>query len=320
MHPINYKFLLEQISNIDYEIAIPKIDIDKEKIDLLNEFFDNKLLDKFLMRAVLGIDIYQYSQYREKIQALVPYCFRFLYDIAFTNCLKSEPLIYYNYRELSINEKITKFQSYFIDTGDGGFQIFKSPLQAIVFACYFASTVHLFNAYRITPHLREIIGEISLRYALTYDKCYKYNFWEHSNYYGSSIINNARIMSKDKLNRFLIDENSYNWFMKKIDGVENLPLLDSEQILKIEKIDNELDKLPASPDSLFRPKAYKSTDYYLSHIKSSHIQKIGQIKAKSQVIGIYNVNLQCQTALHRNNEVQKVVSTLGNLNPMGLTD
>lgn len=68
---------------------------------------------------------------------------------------------------------------------------------------YFQANIVRYNSRNDTSSaLYEVIGEINLRYSLTYDNLYFYN----KNYYGPAIINCARIMSKDKLNRFLLDK------------------------------------------------------------------------------------------------------------------
>lgn len=49
-----------------------------------------------------------------------------------------------------------------------------------------------------------------------------------SNFYGSAIINCARIISKDRLNRCLIDAETNKWFLHNTNGIETLTCLPFE--------------------------------------------------------------------------------------------
>lgn len=49
-------------------------------------------------------------------------------------------------------------------------------------------------------------------------------------YYGKPIINNARILNKDSLNRFIIDKSVYQYFTNYFNGIGNLPRITIESI------------------------------------------------------------------------------------------
>lgn len=262
---------------------------------------EKELLSYNEKKAVLGIDIYRYSQYSSIPQMLIPFLFKELYNDTLDNCIKLEPFIFKGITKKSLSDK-------FIDTGDGGFQIFDNPFQAIIFAIYFQSNISRYNSvYHATEDLFEITDEITLRYSLTYDNLYSYE----KNFYGPSIINCARIMSKDKLNRFLIDENTKRWFSKELNGIENLQFfeinLDCDEIsfLEKDKADEKIESVIFNDD--------------ICKIKNVDLMKIGEIKSKLDVLSIYNLHIQ--TLMYSPmSKYTKHAITLGNLNSNGLIE
>ena len=182
--------------------------------DPIHTMTANKYLEP---KVILGIDIYKYSQYNEIEQFYIPILFNTLYIATVKKVLEFEPFIFSQY-----GNELTEFENNFISTGDGGFQIFNNPIECIVFAIYFQTIVKQFlsgsNTTADRKKLREIIEDFDLRYAITSDKIYHYN----SNFYGPGIISNARILSKDTLNRLLIDAHTMHWFTNNINSVENL--------------------------------------------------------------------------------------------------
>jgi len=325
------------------------LDFSKSKVDftikeLDDEFFrwdDFFRISERKKCSVLGIDVYKYSQYKEPMQSLIPAIVRIIYIQAFQNLFIKEFYIFFEDDE-------TKPPEYhydrFIDTGDGGFQIFNTPLHSLLFAIYFQYFVHLYNSFRFLTNLRSITGELNLRYTMTYDHVYKYTLdygmkaSPKINNYGSAIINNARILSKDKLNRFLIDEGTYEWFMKKFDGIEILKLKHASEIEK------EITGFgPKDPDdiSLYRGSLFSLQEphnYSPNYFLDINLMKLGKIKAKDDTMDVYNLHIQTKNTitLYRNiitkpdNKTVKVdrgevdeipvVVTLGNLNAEGITD
>ena len=256
------------------------------------------------LKTVLGVDIYKYSEYPQTQQMFIPVLFEMLFADTIKNCIEKEPYIFQFY---SKDKK--GFESKFISTGDGGFLIFDNPLEAVVFSIYFQLHIKRYNSggddsyTEASKKLRALIGKIELRYAITLDSIYGYN----NNYYGPAIINNARILSKDNLNRLLIDENVLDWFDSNLNSIENLT-----EILK------------SDFSSLSFLKAYdlrlETTIFEKKFIKTVDVLKIGTIKIKSTDIKIYNLHIQAGLTSGKPNKdkYKYYTMTLGNLNTNGI--
>lgn len=299
--------LLEVLLQHDNRVIFEKTNIVPDEKELLNQL--NKLLDKddITKKSVLGLDIYQYSSYGEFEQMLIPFLFKTMFNTTIDLCLENHPFIFQQYTK----ERIEKS---FISTGDGGFLIFDNPLHSLLFACNYAIVLRVYNAFHFFPRLRKIIGGLSTRYAITYDKVYTYN----DNFYGRAIINNARILSSDSLNRCLIDEHSHRWFTLNIDGIENLQVLTIEDVSHIYDFSNGYNTqlLTTKEDKLFGHEANRHKG-----IINSDILKIGKIKAKESDLNIYNLHLQVSLTLENDDDpTQKKVVTVsvGNLNTAGI--
>lgn len=269
-----------------------------DDIDILKKLPDEYIYQK----VILGIDIYKYSQYPLVEQIFVPVLFDTLYSATVMNIITDEPFIFKNY-----GKKVEEYKNNFISTGDGGFQILENPIQAIVFAVYFQSNVKRFvsgsNTLPFRRKLHKIIDFIELRYAITSDLIYSFN----SNYFGPGIINNARILSKDSLNRLLIDSNTMKWFTNNINSVENLMDLDKStftQTNQFKDYDIEL------KSRLFNDKgSFKSVD----------VLKIGSITVKNTPLDIYNLHIQALLSLVIDkHQYSRFIITLGNLNTSGI--
>ena len=251
--------------------------------DELEKYLESKTIKK----AVLGLDIYHYSQYHFVEQSLIPLIFNTIYYQTINECLGLESFIFQNYQEET-------FLSDFIDLGDGGFQIFNNPLDAIIFSIFFQANIRAYNSNQFSSlrNLIKITGEITLRYALTYDLIYNYE----KNHYGPAIINNSRILSKDKLNRFLFDENVLNWFYETFFGIENIQTLAyPEDFKKIGLI-------------------FHLSPHEINDIITTHVQKIGIIKSKDSKLSCYSLHLQVYLYKEDINTFSKFIITLGNLN------
>lgn len=313
-----FKEKLDEIDNKDY--------FRKEKIDEnLQKEFEESLFNFIQVkgkkpRAVLGIDIYQYSQYELEKQALIPMVFDLLKEISMEWCTKDENAFFTedSFKEID-----------FIHTGDGGFFIFEDPFQAIIFNINFNTALHLFNSGHFYPKLFGVIKKITCRFTQTYDVLYKYNL----NWFGPGIINNARILSKDKLDRFLIDENTYTWFLDNINGIETLAIIDLITVLK------SLNKEPGDYSSaIFRIAPFderiengvirtvKKDQIPANHFNNNYLQnchclKIGEIKAKNDSLSVYNVNIQRIAGIADDTDKtyrSQFVVSIGNLNTSGL--
>lgn len=251
-------------------------------------------------KAVLGFDIYKYSQYQHLQQILIPHLFKKLYDYTVTNCIKGEKSIFKG-------KSPKDFTDFFIDTGDGGFQIFVNPFEALIFAMYFQANVARYNTCNIlTEDIYEIVGEVSLRYSLTFGNVNYYN----KNYYGSAIINCARIMSRDKLNRFLVDDHIVSWFNKNFNGIENLQALEFDEDFK--KIDI-LGSIAGNFSSIIFERQGNI-------IRKVDILKIGEIRSKSDILSIHSLHMQYTLNAEKSPDFRKYTVSIGNLNSLGLSE
>lgn len=302
----------------------------RELIDQIKKFFKTKKEKK----AVLGLDIYQYSKYKDEKQDLIPIILKELIDKAF--------LVFKENEKESYNRNQTVLDD-FIDTGDGGYWFFDTPLDALIFSMYINVFVHAFNSFTIYPMLREHIGIFTVRFAITYDDVYKLD----GKNYGTAIINNARIMSKDKLNRLLIDENAYDWFLKEINGVENIK--DFVQVIQQKnnriitlknnnyKINDQIDLLKNKYENslvlgIYKDNKLKSVKEkkedlsmeYFDVITNVICQKLDQISVKEDNFKVYNLYIQYRLTIYEDNITPEeyyeefLSVSLGNLNANGI--
>lgn len=270
-------------------------------IDSIEEI--KKLPFEFLQKkAVLGIDLYEYSKYPLVEQIYVPVIFNKLYESTANNASIQEKFLFGSY-----GSKINDYKKNFISTGDGGFQIFDNPMQAVVFAIYFQSNVKRFisggSPDPFLKKLHKIVNKIELRYAITFDYVYSYNY----NFFGPAIINNARILFRDNLNRLLVDDNTINWFTETINSIENLLDMDRETFL----LTNFFKHYDVHAESLlFEQKGtFKSVD----------VLKIGHIDVKTTALDIYNLHIQTLLKLKIvKHDYKMYLLTLGNLNTKGI--
>ncbi len=296
-HILSYhdqRIIFEKTNNIPNEAELR---------ELLNEYVDYQNINT---RSVLGIDIYQYSTYGEFEQTLIPFIFKSLFASTIRLCLENHKYIFQEYDEARINRN-------FISTGDGGFLIFSTPLHALLFAINFALILRVYNAYHYFPKLRHIIGGMSVRYAITYDKIYSFE----NNFYGRAIINCARILQRDSLNRCLIEENVHRWFTLNMEGIENLQVISIEEIANISYFQEyNQSLLTTSRDEIFGKESTRRKG-----VINSDILKIGKIMSKETEISIYNLHLQISQRLRNDDDAtqEKLVTvSLGNLNTSGI--
>ncbi len=303
---IEHEAIREILLKHDHRVIFEKTNVVPDESAMRAELEESFGLETVSRKSVLGLDIYQYSSYGEFEQMLIPFLFKTMLNTTIDLCIDNHPFIFQNYTREIIEKN-------FISTGDGGFLIFDTPLHSLLFACNYAVVLRIYNAFHFYPRLRKIIGGISTRYALTYDKIYHYN----DNFYGRAIINNARILSRDSLNRCLIDEHVHRWFTVNIDGVENLQVLTIDDVSHIYEF-CEYSTLPlaTSSDKIFGREPNRKEG-----VINSDILKIGKITAKESDINIYNLHLQVSLSLVNNDDEtqQKIVTvSLGNLNTTGI--
>ncbi len=291
---VMHKFKNTIMKKFNPESKLAKKLTQKEKLEFHLDFVEHK--------SILGIDIYKYSAYPDKVQVYVPVLFNSLYKETVRVCISKEKFFF----QKSYN-KHEEFKENFISTGDGGFQIFDNPIQSILFASYFQLIINRFNSGSLTTNLNknlfEIIGRIELRYVITFDKIFSYD----NNFFGAGIINNARILAKDNLNRLLVDYPTVNWFYQHINTVENLMVIKKDDFSKI----NYFKDYDSDKHSLIFNSSGK--------IKSLDLLKIGTIKSKNTELEVFNLKIQLSLsvpALKR--DYKRFLTTVGNLNTTGI--
>lgn len=254
------------------------------------------------LKTVLGLDIYKYSEFAAESQRLVPVVFRLIYGMACSLVVMHEPMLF--------GEE--DFAATFISTGDGGFQIFETPLQGIIFATAVQVALSAYNTAIIYPRTREFVGGLTMRYALTRDLVFRLD----DNWYGSGIISNARILSRDHLNRFLVDGHTVAWFDKVLGSVESLLIQQQEDIKHFSHntADAESGKsmfFDAKGDGTLPQNCFRALD----------LQRIGTVTAKGQPLEVFNLHLQVviRNILESRGINRQSIVTLGNLNSAGIS-
>lgn len=303
---LSYEELRKILEDHDQRVIFEKTNVIPDSQDLYEILRKHISYKDIGRKSVLGIDIFKYSSYGVFEQTLIPFLFKTLFKSATQLCLTNHKFIFQNYDE-------EHFEKNFISTGDGGYIMFDTPLHSLLFAINFAVMLRIFNAYHLYPRLRRIIGGVSMRYAITLDKIYVFE----NNFYGRGIINCARILSKDDLNRCLIDENVHSWFTINMEGVENLQVITIDDIANIydfKGYDRAL--LSSSNDEIFQ---HDVTRRY--GIINADILKIGKISSKETELSIYNLHLQVTLNLTNDDDPSQkktITFSLGNLNTSGI--
>lgn len=294
------------MQNIDNLEILRNYGLEIENItpySIINELEHNHTSEK----TVVGLDIYHYSKMENKPQILIPVIFDLLF-IQAENWMKQ-------YEKNLIKDDI-HLQDSFIHTGDGGFLLVDNPIIGIVFLLHFYTLLNLYNSGLFLKDYYEITKEIEIRACMTKGSVFKY----HSNYFGKAIIQNARILAADKLNRFLIDENVNNWFNENINGITSLLIRTGEEIEVILNLPKE---------SLKGSKIFSYQNHLIvgdiptgnSSIKHVTKQKIGEISVKEDKNSIYNVEIQRYAYIEIPGEtirLNNIVITIGNSNAAGL--
>jgi len=303
---ISFDHILEILNEYDTESLYEKVNIIPDSDDLYEQIEKYIDVKSFGRVSVLGIDIYRYGLYPHLEQTLIPGLFKILFNKAIRLCLENNQFVFQNYTKEEIEKS-------FISTGDGGFLIFETPLHAVFFAINFEMVVRAYNSYHLFPKLRNIIQGISLRYAITYDTIFSFE----NNFYGSSIINNARNPGKRYPNRCLIDQRSYEWFLINIDGIENLQILTLEEIANIyDFLNYDKSRIEKGNNEIINTEISR-----YAGIINSDILKIGQILSKEAQLNIYNLHLQATMKVSADNKRDNkriITVSLGNLNTAGI--
>jgi len=303
---IDHNKIIKILEERDKRVVFEKTNIIPDHTQLLDDLQRYVSYPKIGQKSVLGIDMYQYSAFAGFEQSLIPFLFKIIFDSTINLCFQNHAFIFQKYNKEEIEKN-------FISTGDGGFLIFDNPIHSLIFASNFAIIIRAFNAFHFYPKFRKIIGGINMRYAITYDKIYTFN----NNFYGRAIINNARILVKDNLNRCLIDEHAHTWFTTNLDGVENLQIITLDEIANIFEFHKNYDrKLLDKGDEIFESEPSRKYG-----IINSDILKVGNISSKDTSISVYNLHLQVTIRLYdeENRDRNRMITvSLGNLNTTGI--
>jgi len=296
-----------EMNNNEYFIELDKIEkqyntnTKKSMIkNVYNEFSKKALIH--VKEAVLGYDIYKYSEYKEHKQNLIPIVFDLIFKETISSLKHSGDLSLFQ-------TEIERIKSRFISTGDGGYLFFSTPLHALVFNLHFYSVLHMFNTRHFFPSLSKYVGNIIIRSAITFNNVYEYG----SSSYGKAIIDNSRILSKDRLNRFIIDKMVFNYFNKYFNGIESLPIITVDFIENI--LSEKMEKM-----TFFRNNENNESqrnDLNMPVIRNVHVQKIEDLLSKNTKLQLYNIEIQYSAKWFDTNEQQKPVTfilTIGNLN------
>lgn len=264
--------------------------------------------------TVVGIDIYQYSLFPTERQIFIPHLFEMIYKESWSLMMQNFSYLFQHYGKKfndDLNKQYLKSEDYFISTGDGGFQILETPIHAIFFLLTFSTILRFYNSDMFMRKLYAKIGNIDVRYAITHDEVYKFS----ENYYGSAIINNSKMLSKDKLNRLLLDKNSNEWFLRSLMGIENLISIDLSDISEIIEFKNYDKSKMDCHNALIAQ--YTDTPRR-EGIRSVDIQKIGKIKQKNTQLDIYNLHIQAVIDYKNLSGLKTLTVSVGNLNVSGI--
>jgi len=327
VHTIDHESLIQLFECNHSLICDTAESLDSDDFHTLEEDFKKQIgFDKLIKhkKAVLGIDIYQYSQYEESKQIVIPFVFQQLLLRTFKVCLATEPFLFQKYKNETFEKSLASFLDTFIDTGDGGFLVFDTPLHAVIFALYFEAILRNFNSRFIYMKLNSFVDSILLRYTITYDTIYRIateNITYFNNFYGSAIINCARIISKDRLNRCLIDAETNRWFLHNTNGVETLTCLPYDQLAKSKDFSDYSFSMEGDAIGSYCLPLERTVEQRGIH--RVDVQKIGEIQAKTQVLSIFNLQMQFSYRLpfagaEKRMDTNYFTATLGNLNTQGI--
>ena len=268
----------------------------------MKESLESLLRTSARQRTVLGIDVYRYSKYPRLPQAIIPHVLRSILLLTVEDLIKHEEALFSGSAAPNLDRD-------YIDTGDGGFIVFEQPLRALLFLLYFQANMRVYNCANVWPELTYITGALSARYCLTLQYLYRYE----SNWYGPAIINNARILSADKLNRLLVDANVKEWFDLNTNGIETLAVLGLEDLKRNKKLKQVLAGSASEKSVVFPKKAAP-----MNMIRNINLSQIGQIDVKDDVIAIHNLHIQYYLNYLRAPDISKNIVTIGNLNTQGI--
>ncbi|MBM9502849.1 hypothetical protein JWG44_21585 [Leptospira sp. 201903071] len=280
----------------------PNIEGVQERLDELLQ------LSNVTKASVVCIDVYKYSQNELRKLFVIPSVIKAIHKMTIDILIENEAFLFED-----IDDPIVA------DTGDGLICVFPTPIHSISYIMWFEVALRLYNTYHLSPGIREIVGKLSIRYSTSYDSIIKIE----DKYYGPAIINASRMISRDRLNRCLIDEYSIDWFTRNFNGIENIIMLSKYEIQAVMRI--------VCPGESFSKESNLKSIFDLvvdMHwgIKACDIQHIGELKIKETKISIYNLYIQLLAGLMKRPEYEKedeevkLSVSIGNSNPIGISE
>jgi hypothetical protein len=309
-----------------------------------------------IKKAVLGLDIFKYSKAPQTNIKYLQFAFDLIVLCTRECCKLVEPSLF---RKIEFNEN-------FKHTGDGALIVFDTPLEALVFNCYFTYFLHLINSQILLERLilalsasTDTLSEkalekkhrIIVRSVITYDEAFEYEGVAATGagkYFGKSVTNCARLLSKDSLNRFLIDESTQEHFFNLFHGIENIPSYDVATIAHIRSEHTGSTPGDALISNLFKPILSEFHKRHNSFIQC-HARQLDEMSAKKDQLSAFNTEVKVifssNEMLHitkdillqylspsdakfnsdllikkNNNLPDYLLITVGNLNTQGLAD
>lgn len=248
--------------------------------------------------SVLGVDIYQYSAMENSTQLVVPFILEQLLSSTFLY-LETHESFFFSKKDVEAMKK------FLVHTGDGFFVTVENPLKGFVFLIALAQITEIFRIGRNAKTLSEVIESITFRYALSTGDLYFYK----GKCYGDAIIKCARIIALDKLNRFLLDGKSVQWFNLAGDGLETLRLHGQPSLSQY----GFNTTYKGGNSSFFFPSG-KPANVIMTLIS----QKIGETMSKKTPVDIFSVYVQSESTIDYNDSVFSLVASIGNLNVGGI--
>lgn len=243
-------------------------------------------------KTVVGVDLFEYSKMDELKQFFVPFIINSIFNYALDEISEDEDLIF-------MKSDISEIRRSKIDTGDGFFVILNNPVEAFVFLIHFCAQFETLQSRNSATGLMEICHSFFFRYSISTGPVYEYE----GKKYGEAIINCSRIMSLDKLNRFLIDDATFFWFYDNANGLDTMRTNSRTEIVKYNNT-----KFNSEGKSMVFNIGKNDNS-----IKTLITQKIGTMQSKNDILDIYNVYLQVHVLLMKKEPVDLIVS-IGNLN------
>jgi hypothetical protein len=265
-------------------------------------------VSKLPEKTVVGFDIYKYSKYPSEKQILIPFILEKIFSITEETLQEYESLFF---------PKSSPLKENFIDQGDGGYLILDNPIHGLLFICYFDAALRLFNCGKISQNLVDFIEPLNVRYTMAMGHIFKFIPDNEApsgiHNFGEGIVRCARILSKDKLNRFLIDDRTFNWFMGKFNGIENLIITDVTKIIEL----LEMGHIEKASSEIFPSEKHKDGK---SGIYDLDILKLNDINAKEDIMKVYNLHIKLGLSIKQpSGSSEGLLIAIGNLNTQGLS-